>query len=142
MKKELAVFADFIRSKGMRQTRQREQILRTFLGVEGHISAQELYKLVKSRYPEIGYVTVYRTMRLLFQAGLCGESDFGYGFLRFEHKYDHSHHDHLVCTRCGKLIEVRNRRIEELQEEMARSAGFTATDHKLEIFGICKDCLR
>jgi Fur family transcriptional regulator, ferric uptake regulator len=140
MKKELYVFQDFVRTKGLRHTRQRAVILDIFLRTEGHVSLEELHRLVRRRHPSIGFTTVYRTMRLLSESGLCGEIDFGDGISRFEHKYDHRHHDHLVCIRCGGLTEVVSQQIEELQERMARQHGFNPTRHKLEIFGICRRC--
>lgn len=142
MREEFTVFGEFIRSKGLRQTLQRERILRVFLQTEAHVSVEDLYKLVKRQYPNVGYTTVYRTMRLLFASGLCGEIDFGDGVLRYEHKYGHRHHDHLICTRCGGSIEVFNPQIEKMQDKMAQEHGFTPLKHKLEIFGVCKNCKR
>lgn len=140
MKKEFQVLYDFIKSKGLRQTAQRMEILDTFLGTERHVSVDELYRLVSKKDGRIGYTTVYRTMKLLSESGLCGEIDFGDGVLRFEHKYGHEHHDHFICTSCGRFIEVVSPRIEKLQDEMARKHGFLPLKHKLEIFGICSNC--
>lgn len=140
MRKEFAIFYQFIAEKGLRHTPQREEVLGIFLATERHVSCDELYKLVKKKNKNIGYTTVYRTMKLLSESGLCQELDFGDGVLRFEHKYGHEHHDHLICTRCGRFIEVRDRKIEELQDNLARSRGFTPARHKLHIFGVCKGC--
>ncbi|MCM8797529.1 MAG: transcriptional repressor [Candidatus Omnitrophica bacterium] len=140
MKEELRIFNAFIRAKGLRRTVQRERILEVFLATERHISTEELYRLVKKCHPAIGFVTVYRTMRLLVESGLCGEIDFGDGLIRFEHKYGHRHHGHLICLKCGRFIEVVNPEIEELQEKMARRHNFRPTKHKLEIFGFCQRC--
>lgn len=142
MKKELLIFDDYIASKGLRHTPQRHRVLNVFLSTERHVSIDELYKLVKAKYPDIGYTTIYRTMKLLSECGLCGEIDIGDGILRFEHKYGHQHHDHLICTKCGGLTEVANPEIEELQEIMAKRHSFIPLKHKLEIFGICKDCMK
>lgn len=140
MRKELEIFDEFIGSKGLRHTPQRERILDTFLSVERHVSANELYKVVKTKDASIGYTTVYRTLKLLAGCGLSRETDFGDGVLRFEHNYGHEHHDHLVCTRCGKFIEVVKPKIEKLQEDLAKEHGFTPMNHKLQIFGICRRC--
>ncbi|MBI4974734.1 MAG: transcriptional repressor [Candidatus Omnitrophica bacterium] len=140
MKSELAVLDEFIRSKGLRHTHQREEILNIFLSTEKHVSIDELFKLVKRHDKRIGYTTVYRTMKLLSESGLCGEIDFGDGILRFEHKYGHEHHDHLICTKCGAFIEVMKPKIEELQERLSREHGFTPMRHRLQIFGLCKRC--
>ncbi|MDD5450024.1 MAG: transcriptional repressor [Candidatus Omnitrophica bacterium] len=140
MRKEFQILDEFIREKGLRHTLQREKILDIFLATERHVSAEELYKLVKKRFHGIGYTTVYRTMKLLSECGLCGETDFGDGILRFEHKYGHEHHDHLICTKCGRFIEVMKPEIEKLQDTLAKQHSFTPTKHKLEIFGICRKC--
>lgn len=142
MKKELIVFDEFIASKGLRHTSQREKILSIFLSTEKHVCIDELYGLVKKKYPEIGYTTVYRAMKIFLESGLCAEIDAGDGVLRFEHKYGHRHHDHLICTKCGSLTEVANPEIEELQETMAKRHKFIPLKHKLDIFGICRDCLK
>lgn len=139
-KKEFEILDEFIVSKGLRRTPQRGAILAVFLDTERHVSAEELYKLVHKKDPAIGYTTVYRTMKLLLEAGLCGEVDLGDGISRFEHKYGHEHHDHIICVRCGKFTEVLEPEIEKLQDKVAARHGFTPTKHKLEIFGTCKRC--
>jgi Fur family transcriptional regulator, ferric uptake regulator len=141
VKREIVILDDFIRERGLRHTPQREAILRVFLGIEKHLSIDELYKIVKRRNSKIGYVTVYRTMKVLKEAGLCNEIDFGDGIARFEHQYGHGHHDHLVCLKCGSCIEVINPEIEKLQDELASENRFVPLKHKLQIFGTCKKCL-
>ena len=131
---------EFIRQKGLRYTPQREEILKTFLSVEKHLSTEELYRIVKKKDPNIGYVTVYRTMKLLEETGLCDEVDFGDGISRFEHRYGHGHHDHLVCVKCGSYTEVVKPKLEELQEKLAQAKHFTPLRHKLQIFGTCSKC--
>ena len=140
MKKEIEILEKFIKEKGLRYTPQREEILKAFLSVEKHLSADELYKIVKKKDPDIGYVTVYRTMKLLEEAGLCNEIDFGDGISRFEHKYEHGHHDHLICVKCGGCTEVMKPRIERLQDELAKERRFIPLKHSLQIFGICDKC--
>ena len=140
MKKELEILEKFITEKGLRYTPQREEILKIFLSVEKHLSTDELHKIVKKKNPGIGYVTVYRTMKLLEDAGLCNEIDFDDGITRFEHRYGHEHHDHLICVKCGSFIEVVKPKIERLQEKLAKEIRFTALRHKLQIFGICSRC--
>jgi Fur family ferric uptake transcriptional regulator len=140
MKKELEIFEDFIGAKNLRKTLQRRKIIETFLATEKHLSLDELYKLVRHKDKNIGYTTIYRTMKLLAECGLCEEADFGEGLVRYEHKYAHTHHDHLVCTKCGKFIEVLEPALEKMQEELARKHGFKPLKHKLQIFGLCKKC--
>lgn len=140
MRKEFAIFNQFIESKGLRHTPQRGKVLDIFLTTERHVSVDELYKLVRKKDRRIGYTTVYRTMKLLSESGLCGEIDFGDGVLRYEHKYGHQHHDHLICIKCGRFFEVIKPEIEKLQDNLAKEYRFIPLKHKLQIFGICKGC--
>ena len=140
MEKEIEILEKFIREKGLRYTPQREEILKVFLSVEKHLSAEELHRLVRKKYAGIGYVTVYRTMKLLQEAGLASEIDFGDGVTRFEHRYGHGHHDHLICIKCGSYTEVVKPKIEKLQDRLAKERRFIPLRHKLQIFGICSKC--
>ncbi|OGW83755.1 MAG: transcriptional repressor [Omnitrophica bacterium RIFCSPLOWO2_01_FULL_45_10] len=140
MRKEYEVLDDFLHSKGLRHTHQRKKIVDIFLSTEKHVSLDDLFKLVHKEDRTIGYTTVYRTMRLLTDCGLSNEIDFGDGVSRFEHKFGHEHHDHLVCMKCGRFIEVVKQKIEDLQGRLAKEHGFLPTAHRLHIFGICKRC--
>ena len=141
IRKEFQIFDAFIRAKGLRHTPQRDMILAVFLSTEKHVSAEDLYKLVRKKDSSIGYTTVYRAMKLLSESGLCGETEFGDGVLRFEHKFGHEHHDHLICIKCGKFTEVADTGLEKIKENMVKRHGFKSLKHKLEVFGICKRCL-
>ena len=134
------IFDAFLCAKGLRHTDQRDIILDTFLGMEGHFSAEEIYRIVSEKNPEIGYATVYRTIKLLCDAGIARGIYFDDGRTRYEHKYGHGHHDHLVCIRCGKVIEIFDPKIEEAQERLAKEKGFVLIRHQLNIFGVCKEC--
>jgi len=140
MRKEIEILREHIGSKGLRNTPQREEVLRAFLSTERHLSIDELHKIVKRKNPLVGYTTVYRTMKLLLECGLCAEIDFGDGIQRFEHKYGHEHHDHLICTKCGRFIEAAKPEIEKMQEILAKEKGFVITHHKLQLFGLCRKC--
>ncbi len=135
-----AEFADFIKDKGLRQTRQRDKIIDVFLATERHLSVEQLYDLVKRRYKGIGYATVARTVKLMEEAGICRCVDFGDGMSRYEHKFGHQHHDHLICTKCGRLVEIYSPELEELQEKLVRKHNYVSRYHKLDIFGLCPNC--
>ena len=137
---ELEIFEHYLEKKGVRRSSQRFKILDIFLSSEHHISIAELYEQVKKLYPSIGAATVYRTMKLLSEAGVAEELDFGDGLIRYEHKIGHAHHDHLICTVCGKFIETSDERLEKLQQELAERNDFTPLRHRLQIFGICGKC--
>ncbi|QPJ65855.1 MAG: transcriptional repressor [Candidatus Nitrohelix vancouverensis] len=138
--KELEVLEDYIAQNNLKITRQRRSVLNAFLECEKHVSAEELYKLVTEKEPKIGLATVYRTLALLTQSQLAQELDFGDGQKRYEHRFMHSHHDHMICTECGKILEFNHPLIEKFQEEVATRNGFTITSHKLHMFGICSEC--
>ena len=137
---EQNIFDDYVRNKGLKQSGQRRDILLAFLKTEKHLTADELHRLVKKRNPAIGTATVYRTLKLLVESGLCREFRLDDGTARYEHLYGHEHHDHLICTRCGRLEEVLDPEIEKLQEKLARKHGFMISNHKMEIYGTCRMC--
>jgi Fur family ferric uptake transcriptional regulator len=118
-------------------TKQREAILEIFLEVTGHITGEDLYQRVRDLHPQIGYTTVYRTMKLLCEAGLAHEHNFD-GTTRYE--IAHQHHDHLVCIRCGKIIEFECEMIEKAQEQIAERYQFRVLRHRHELYGHCGKC--
>ena len=130
----------YLKEKSIRFSEQRNHIFNIFLNTEKHVTAVELYHHVKKKHPEIGYATVYRALKVICDANLADVTDFGDGVRRFEPKYGLGHHDHLICMRCGLCVEVVNARIEVLQEQLAKEHGFSLKQHKLHLFGICKEC--
>ena len=139
-KKATEQLTEYLVDRGLRSTSQRDMILKIFIEAGRHVNAEELYVLVKKTNPGIGYATVYRTLKLLAEAGLAEERRFDDGFTRFEYKNTDGHHDHLICTRCGTIIEFENERIETLQRDVARGKGFKVHSHKLELYGLCAGC--
>jgi Fur family ferric uptake transcriptional regulator len=134
------IFRQFISSKGLKTTRQRDVILDAFLSSDRHMSIEDLYLKLRAKNPRIGYATVYRTLKLFAESGIAREIHFGDGQTRYEHVAEGEHHDHLVCTRCGAIIEFENETIERLQDEVANSYGFIIETHKLELYGTCAKC--
>ncbi len=130
----------YLADKGLKSTRQRGEILSAFVSAGRHLSAEDLYGLVKKANPGIGYATVYRTLKLLAGAGLAHERRFEDGVTRFEYVAEESHHDHLICTRCGAILEFENEQIEQLQQAVARRNHFLVQSHKLELYGLCSSC--
>ena len=138
--KEIEVLEDYIARHNLKITKQRRVVLKEFLDCENHVSVEELYGIVSEKEPKIGLATIYRTLALLTKSGLALEIDFGDGQKRYEHSYKHAHHDHMVCTECGKIIEFNHPLIEKYQEEVAIQNEFKITSHKLDLFGLCNDC--
>jgi Fur family ferric uptake transcriptional regulator len=126
--------------RGLKSTRQRSLIVDTFLAVKGHLDVDALLARVRRADPKISAATVYRTMKLLAEIGIAHAQRFGDGHTRYESAVDRHHHDHLICTRCGDIIEFENDRIEALQDSVARRHGFKVTRHKLELYGLCQAC--
>jgi len=133
------IFKEHLREQGLKSTSQRDDIAHVFFAAKRHISVEELYREVKQVNPRIGYATVYRTMKLLTECGLAVERHFRDGEARYESSEGH-HHDHLICERCGKIVEFEEDRIESLQADVARRLGFRITGHKMELYGICREC--
>ena len=136
---ELKALAAYLEKNHLKHTKQRELILNVFLDARQHLTSEDLYLSVREQYPNIGYTTVYRTMKLLVEAGLATERHFDDGITRYE--TEHEHHDHLVCIRCGKIVEFECEIIENAQDEIAKRQGFQILRHRHELYGHCADCV-
>jgi Fur family transcriptional regulator, ferric uptake regulator len=137
---EMQVFLEYLQSRKLKVTPHRQLILDTFLQNEGHRSVEDIYRVVRAKDPRVGYTTVYRTMKILADCGLAREIDLADGITRYEHLYNHQHHDHMICMECGYSIEFYNEDIEALQDAASEQLGFKVLDHKLQIYGVCRDC--
>ncbi|MCX7957148.1 MAG: transcriptional repressor [Endomicrobia bacterium] len=133
-------FSGILKQKKLRNTKQRQQILEVFFSTDGHLSIDELYSIVKNKNPKIGYATVHRTLKLLSELGIAEGIKISNQKILYEHKYEHKHHDHLVCIKCGNFIEFLSEKIEILQKNIAKEFNFNVLNHKLIIYGICEKC--
>ena len=124
---------------GGKRSRSRAQVIEVFFRTGPHATVEDLTHAVRKRNRSVGYATVYRTMKLLAKLGYAKELDFGDGFKRYESNLE-SHHDHLVCQKCGLVSEFQEPRIESLQEQVAKQHGFLPTMHRLDIYGLCRQC--
>src|SRR4030042_6527406 len=132
----------FKRRQGMKNSAKRAFVVAHFLAQDRHYSVEELYQKIKGIKRGIGYSTIYRALKLLTKCGLASECDFADGVCRFEPSHLAQHHDHLVCRKCGRIIEFKNDGIEELQRRVAQSHHFHVDSHELKIFGVCNICQR
>lgn len=139
-KEKKRIFIEYIQKAGLRKTVQRNLILEVFLRTKEHLSNEDLYRLVYKEDSNVGQTTVYRTLKLLTEAGLAREVRLGDRRTYYEHHSDHEHHDHMICTACGRVIEFFCQEIEELQDEMAAKFNFKPTHHLMRILGVCEDC--
>lgn len=144
MEKIRDIFAQELKKKGLRNTDQRNAILNMLLdNAQSHLSTEEIYSLVKERFPDIGLATVYRTLLLLDEIGLIHKIDFDDGRSRYEiinREEKHLHH-HLLCTVCGRIDEVKDDLLEKLEKQILEKNGFKVKNHNLKFYGTCKDCL-
>jgi Fur family ferric uptake transcriptional regulator len=127
---------------GLKQTGQRDTILRTFLETRDHLSTDELHRLVQKKDARIGYTTVYRTLKLLAECGLASEVAFHDGIARYEHQYNRRSHHHMVCTECGSSVEFFSQEVSMLEQEIGRTHQYLTTRHTFQIYGLCQDCRR
>jgi Fur family ferric uptake transcriptional regulator len=143
-KKDLTVLrdrlADYMDQHGLRSTAQRRLVTEIFFKADGHLSIEDLLAKVRRRDPKVGYATIYRTLKLLTESGLANERKFGDGVSRYEVALEDEHHDHLICTKCGKIVEFEDDRIEALQDDLAKKHQFRLTRHIHELYGLCVDC--
>ena len=134
------LFKRWISGEGLNATRQREEILNIFLNSQGHKNLSQIYAQVIKANPKIGYTTVYRTLKLLTRSGLAVQRKFADGETRYEPTSGKTHHDHLICLQCGKIIEFENEDLETLQNGIAQRYRFKISHHRMELYGQCADC--
>jgi Fur family ferric uptake transcriptional regulator len=125
-----------IRASGLKQTRQRDEILTAFFEAGGHVSIDDLLTRAQARMPGVGYATVYRSLKLFVEAGVAHEQNFQDGQTRYEPLAD-DHHDHLICLDCGHIFEFEEHEIERRQAEVAAHHGLRVERHRHEIYGRC-----
>ena len=130
-----------LQEKGYRLTPQRMLVIEALHRADGHISAEEIYEQLHSRYPYSNISTVYRTLELLKELNLVTETDFGDGRVRY-HVAEKGHHHHLVCYRCGKITDLDESALYPLKDTLLHNYGFEADLRHLAISGECSECRR
>ncbi|MFH1760161.1 MAG: Fur family transcriptional regulator [bacterium] len=137
---EEKVFKSYLKNIGLRFTPERKQILNQIFSIHEHFDVEKLYARLRRRKNEISRATIYRMIPHLVSSGLikrvmrCREKDV------YEHVFGHPHHDHLVCIKCGRVIEFIDEKIEALQSEVCKKYGFKSIEHRLGIRGYCSKC--
>jgi Fur family ferric uptake transcriptional regulator len=139
-REELQIVAQHFKQRGCRWTAQRQLIVRTAFATHDHFTAEELLSRSRATDPHVSRATVYRTLSVLEEAGFVEGLDTGDGGRRFEHVLGHEHHDHMVCTSCGAIVEFRDEAIEARQVAAARRHGFLLERHSLRLYGRCRRC--
>ena len=140
--KELARFQRFLVQEGLKLTSERTALVREIFAIHYHFEADELLFKMKEKNVKISRATVYRTLELLVKSGLVRRLHLGEDHYHYEHVKGDSHHDHLICTTCGSVIEFHDAALEARQLEVCEKKKFTPTFHNLQILGICDACSR
>jgi len=139
--KLLEKFKGILKNNSLKFTKQRELILKFLYENEAHYTPEEIYMQLKREHPKIniGIATIYRTLTLLEESSIASSISFGVQGKKYELGLK-KHHDHLICTACGEIIEFFDDTIEERQEEIAKKFNFQMTDHTMKIVGLCENC--
>ncbi|MDI6878782.1 MAG: Fur family transcriptional regulator [Desulfitobacteriaceae bacterium] len=134
---------NIMRNRAYKLTPQRQTVLKIFLKhADQHLSAEDVYQLVKPLYPDIGMATVYRTLDIFADLGVLQKNDFGDGRSRYEfsRQDEHHHHHHLICLRCGSVSEFDDDLLESLETMIGKRNKFKVVDHVLKFYGYCEKC--
>ncbi|HHT9119873.1 MAG TPA: Fur family transcriptional regulator [Candidatus Hypogeohydataceae bacterium YC41] len=135
-------FLEYLKSKGLRFTTERQVILNWVFKSHKHFEAEDLLMDIRQSGERVSKATIYRTLNLLVNCGLLREVIFGEKHSHYEHVHGDEHHDHLVCNGCGKIIEFTEEEIERLQDAVCLRYRFLPASHRLQIQGLCHGCQR
>jgi Fur family ferric uptake transcriptional regulator len=139
---QIRVFREYLSGNGLKYTRQRQMIAEVFFGESGHLSVTDILEKVKPKHSSVGYVTVYRMMKIMVESGLASERKFTDNHTLYEQNKEGEHHDHLICVICGRIVEFEDEVIELRQLQLAEEYGFKVVSHRHEIYVECgiDDC--
>lgn len=142
MKLELAEkqYREFLSRKRMFYTRERALIFRAIFARNDHFSADDLLFYMRQENINVSRATLYRSLSHLVEAGVLVEADFGHGHIHYERLQEREPHDHLVCKKCGKVIEVSSQALLKALESLAAGEGFSLESHRSQLFGQCREC--
>jgi Fur family ferric uptake transcriptional regulator len=137
---ESKIFQNFLVEKGLKLTRERMAVMNEIFAFHGHFGPEHLYMRIRGSGIKASRASVYRTLNLLVESGLVeriSRTDKG---SVYEHTFGHKHHDHMICTACGEIIEFFSERLEDVQNMICTEHDFNGTSHSLEIRGVCGRC--
>lgn len=133
-------FIEYLRAKGLKFTKERQLIAKELLSSRGHFDLDEFYVGLKKKGLKVSKASVYRTLPLLLESGLIKQVEKTDKHAHYELVYGSSHHDHMLCVSCGKVIEFYSKPLERLQDRLCEAEGFESISHTLEIMGYCSKC--
>lgn len=132
-----------LKDKGYKLTPQRQVVIDVIKKFKGHhLSREEIYLLVKDLYPKIGLATIYRTIQIFEETGIIQNAMLDDGQIRYQltDPNEKHHHHHLICQECGKVMDIREDLLDNLEEQILTRKGFKVTDHRVILYGVCKSC--
>jgi len=141
MEDEIDLFRFFIREKGLRNTPEREEIIREIFATHDHFDVDELYLRLRQKGSKLSKASIYRNIPLIMTCGLIREVWHEDGHMHYEHIYGHHHHCHLRCVKCGKIIEFVDDTLNALEKNLEKKYHFKVLDHNLDVTGYCKGCI-
>jgi len=140
MGKENLVFEKYLVSKGLKLTKPRKIILNTVFATHEHFNIDELYDQIRKKHKDVSRATIYRTIPLLVKSGLIKQSIRCLAKDHYEHTYGHNRHLHLICEKCGKIIEVESKEAESILNKLAKIHSFDIKEYNVGAKGLCREC--
>ncbi len=140
VEREISRFQSFLGGQGLKLTSERTALVREIFATHYHFEADELLMKMKQKGVKISRATIYRTLELLVRSGMVRRVQLGEDHYHYEHVTGNSHHDHLICTTCGTVIEFSDPVLEQRQREICEKKKFAPTFHNLQILGVCDSC--
>lgn len=120
----------------------RFKVLEVFLQIEQHVTVKALFSILKDKKINLSVEFIEETLELMYRFGFAQKNRFDNGIVHYEHRHLGQHHDHMICTKCAKIIEFKNDQLEQLQAQVVSGYGFHMLQHRMEIYGICSECLK
>jgi Fur family ferric uptake transcriptional regulator len=140
MGNEIELFRSFIKGKGLRNTPEREEIILEIFVSQDHFDVDELYLRLRNTGSRVSKASIYRNIPLIMECGLIKEVWHEDGHMHYEPVYGQTHHCHLRCLGCGKVIEFVEEDLKDMQERLAKKHDFDIVDHRLDVVGYCSEC--
>jgi len=134
-------FTDTLKSNSYKLTPQRKAVMRVLNNSKTHLTPAKVYDQVKKRYPKYSLVTIYRTLNILAELGLICEVRTG-GNSKSYVAGNQEVHGHLICTECGRVMDFTDYDLDDVLKKTSEASGYDITDHRLDLYGICPECLK
>lgn len=142
MGNEIDLFRSFLSKKGLRNTPEREEIITEIFASHDHFDVDELFLRLRKRGSKISHASIYRNVPLIKECGLIREVWHEDGHMHYEHIYGHTHHCHLRCVTCGKVIEFVEKQLEDIEKRLGKKYNFQILNHSMDVTGYCSECKR